>query len=698
MKLNKKETIIVTALISCLILPSMTIFGLEGSNIEPQRNYLLSESPLENVTVEMITNLASHRSDGIPSIRPGGSFTAQFNITNYSSQDLNDFEVDIATNDFGQIIDPLNIPKNTLSINESQLTPEYLIETSDLSGVGSNALDLVILLDQSSSMDEEIDVLTNELIGVIETISNQVPDVRIGLILFGGRPNNSYTNPELVYDLTSNVQDIVDVLSETKAGGGIEPWGDSLWVAQNWLDWREDVVKLLVLITDEPCDGGVMIGDGSMVDYDGPELYQLFEDLHSQDFILCTIIATGDNDLTVKQLTAGAEYTGGTCINLNTGDRVTSDIPEIIGELIVFYAVELDLKIFVDLSFMNDLDEIESLTYTFVVLLDELPPEIDTWTYLSEDFMTDESFINIMCEVKDVTGVSFVEIYYKFNTISFWITANATHTQANTYILSVPLSISSNSIKYYIYTEDWLGNTITSEISEVDLKDIFDLQTIESGKRKEIYLMPNQSVVCRLPGNSIADSYGIMFSDYYDPFDVIAADLNISDIVLNAQSINYKSILIQKNHIIKISLRSQEETSVIVANVIPEMLEFQQKITREISETDAYMFKIDNNFTRDESRGFLADSQVVMTELIVFDANTWEVLDQSYTFTYLPEKEVYVLVYATYHTGEITITFDFVSAIDTYEHYYEETPINFFIIVISIFSFAAIISIIKRRG
>ena len=67
MKLKRKEIIISTAIICCLILPSLAVFGQEGRLIEQQGDLVFSENPLSNVTIEMITDLPSHRSDGIPS-------------------------------------------------------------------------------------------------------------------------------------------------------------------------------------------------------------------------------------------------------------------------------------------------------------------------------------------------------------------------------------------------------------------------------------------------------------------------------------------------------------------------------------------------------------------------------------------------------------------------------------------------------
>ncbi len=59
----------------------------------------------------------------------------------------------------------------------------------------------------------------------------------------------------------------------------------------------------------------------------------------------------------------------------------------------------MDLKLTVQLSHEIELGVREGIEETFVVLLDDLPPEIDTWVYFSEDFLTEELYVNIMSEV-----------------------------------------------------------------------------------------------------------------------------------------------------------------------------------------------------------------------------------------------------------------------------------------------------------
>ena len=699
MKLNKIELLITTAIISCLVIPSLTSFGQEGRIIEQQGDLFLSENPLSNVTIEMITDLPAHRTDGIPSTLPDSTFSVQFNITNYSNQEIRELEFCPSTNDYGIILDPHNLTKDTLEVNESWITSEYDIKATIVSGSANSALDLAIVLDQSGSMGDEIEVLTDQLIGVINEISTEVPNLRIGLILFGGSSSNPYSDSSLVHDLTSDIESIVEVLRHTTAGGGHEPWGDALWVTQNRLNWRDESVKLIVLITDEPCDSGNVIGTyGSTLDYDGPELYELFGSLASDDFIVCSLAASGADSLTLKQLKAVADYTEGTYIEFGYDGPQTSDIPRIIGELIVYYAVELNLKIFINLSHLSDLDIRESVDRVFVILVDDIPPEIDSWAYLSEDFISDEKLINIMCEIKDVTGAAYVDIYYKPGGLSYWIIANASLVFNSSYILSIPYDHSYSTLLYQVYSVDWLGNEVLTDPLTINIIDLENQDIIRPGKRKEYVLLPNQAIICKLLNDGSEISFGIMFSEYLDEFDILAADVNESTLILDNDNESFNFVEVGKGHLVKLSLISQNTNKIMVTNVIPSEIDFGYNTKLNLDTADAYLYKADNNFTDTKARSFVADSQVVQTDIMLFRASDWEYLGTGSSEVFLPEEEIYVLIYAVYHTGEVYVSFDYEDKYTPYEHYYSGAlPFNFWYFLIPLFGMAAIYTMKKKH-
>jgi hypothetical protein len=677
MKMNRKSIVILVLMLVSLFLSSIQVNGIQESvNVVIQTSEE-DTNILHNVAVEMITDLPSHREDKIPSILPDGAFIAQFNVTNLSDIELNSLELTITTNEYGFIMNPTTSTTSTLAKNESWLSEEYIIDLISSSTVVSKPLDLAIILDQSGSMGDEISVLTEDLVGVINQISEDVTDLQTGLILFGGSSSNPYNDDSLVTPLTEDINIIVDVLSNTDADGWHEPWGDALWVAQNRLNWREGAAKLIVLITDEPCDGGNVIGYGGTDDYDGELLYELFASLKSQGFILCTVAASGADALTLKQLEIAAETTAGTYIVLGGEGPQTSDLPDIIGELVVKYAVELDLKIDVSLSHLNYEDTREYREITFIVLIDDLPPEIDTWEYFSEDFFNDDKIVNVLFEVKDVTGVPFVEIYYKFSNVSFWTTTNATQINNDTYLLSLVFTENEEYLSYQAYTEDWLGNDVISEIYTIDLRSVEENSRLYVGKKKELVLVPYQQITLKLIGTEgegltgvQENSSAIVFSETNVGFDILAADIDESTIIIDQDNCTIASFNIEPEHIVKVSFVSSEYVEIHVVNVHKETLEFAQEINRYLGVEDVFLYELDNRINETRERSIVADSQLVQTSILVFDAETWELLIKGSSEVVLPNITCYVLIFATYHTGDIFITFTYDDLYDPWGHYY----------------------------
>ena len=148
-------------------------------------------------------------------------------------------------------------------------------------------------------------------------------------------------------------------------------------------------------------------------------------------------------------------------------------------------------------------------------------------------------------------------------------------------------------------------------------------------------------------------------------------------------------------------LISQNNARVIVANVIPQNLSFEQEISREIDETDALLFRIDNKFSDEDDRSIVADSIVVQTSIIVFNASNWEFISKGASEVILPEEDLYILVYAEYHTGEIFISFDYEDQYTPYGHYWtgatEPMATNYWPIYLPLLCLAVIAIIIKKR-
>ncbi|MHA1952738.1 MAG: VWA domain-containing protein [Candidatus Heimdallarchaeaceae archaeon] len=697
--MKRKEILIAVFVLGLFFISSTTGFGEQ--NREPSTYFVPSQvnNPLDNVTIELVTDVPSRRDDNIPSVLPGSSFAFSFNITNYSGEQLRDTEIFPRTNDYGLVTNNHTSSRSLLNSGESWISSEYIVDVVDDSSGISSGLDLAILLDQSGSMGDEIETLTSELIDVVDSIDEQVPDLRIGLILFGGSSHNPYLYDNLVTPLTHNIEDIVEVLDSTGANGGNEPWGDALWVAQHRLDWREDAVKLIILITDEKGDEGEIVSFISETTDDVLNIYDLYEQLAADNFITCTVAASGSDSSTITRLASAAETTEGTFIQLGGDGPQTGDLPEIVGELIVKYSVELDLKISAVFSYLNDDDAREYKKEIFVVLIDELPPEVDSWIYFSEEYTSDKKFVNIMSEVKDVTGVSFVEAYYRFDNVPYWNTVNSSQVFNDTYLLSIEFSDEQEVLFYLFYCEDWLGNSNLTEVSMIELTKANEYTSLAVSKKMELLLIPNHSIICSLVDNSAQDSFGIVFSEHDAEFNIRVSDFENSQILLDLTNQTMLSFPISRGEDIKLTLTAFELVSVQIAHVVPENLEFENVINRHISETDAFLFAVDNEYDDNYSRCIIADSQIVQTGIYVFNASNWEFLLKNSSEVLLPKGQCYVLVISVYHTGEIMITFNYDSLYDPYDHYYapEATSWPWIFVVLSLGAMVCTYECRRRR-
>ncbi len=700
MILKRKELLILMFVLGCVLQSSSNVLGEQKNDTNSFSVISELTNPLDNVTIELVSDLDTHREDKIPSVLPGSSFEVQFNITNLSDQELQSVEFYPEVNAYGELADNSTTSKSLITTGESWITQEYLVNLIATEGSGStSSLDLVIVLDISGSMQDEIDVLKNDLITVVEELNAEVPDIRIGLVYFSGYgQENPYLNNNKLCPLTSDIQKITNNLADTSASGGYEPWGDALWVAQNRFDWREDAVKLVTLITDEPCDSGEIVGiGGTSTDYDGALLYELFSNYSREEFILCTVAASGANTLTKRQLKVGAEETGGTYIEIGSDGLQTKDLPQIIGEFIEKYTAELDLKLTGVLSYLNSDDIREYKEKIFTVLLDDLPPEIDHWIYFSEDFISDEKFVNIVCDIKDVTGVPYVEIYYKFSFTNFWITTNSSYQGDDRYLLSLHYELDNAQLFYQVYTKDWLNNEILTEVATVDLDGGDEYSEILSNKRKEIEMVPNQSILLSFIGDSDEDSYGMIFTtgDVAD-FSVIVADSNESTIILSESNSTTIVFQIPKSHVLKAQLLLYGYGHIIIANVIPEQMDFGDSSTRILSTEGAILLEIDNSMNDPEERSIMADSQSVQANILVFDPSSWEIVAEGYSEVVLPEQICFVLIFAEYHHGEIDISYNYETENKPYEHYYatEAMPWAYGIMV---FGLIGLVFVIRNR-
>ncbi|MHA1865674.1 MAG: vWA domain-containing protein [Candidatus Heimdallarchaeaceae archaeon] len=705
MIVRKLKKVLIFILIGGMILGGIKINGNietkkitddQSSNFNTSDIYPESQEIEEpEIVVTFDTNLESHRVDEIPSIKSLEQFSFNFNITNINATSAYDVKLNFSINDLGFLVGNDGEEINnacetigTLNGNESYYSQEYKVNITSNKTL-SESLDLVIVLDQSGSMKEEIDILTSDLIKMVNEFSDTIPDLRIGLVLFGGEKENPYLFDELVTPLTSNIEQIVEILENTEASGTVEPWGDALWVAMNQMDWRRYIPNLIVLITDEPGDSGLKVSSN--------DLENLFEELADEKLILCTVAASGSNDLTIERLKLGAEITHGSFVEIGTEEfPSTADLPKIIKYFIETYSFENAFKIFVTISYLtteSDPSSSKMIEKVFRVLVDDLAPEIRTWVSYSEDFKTEKKYINIIIEVLDITGVPFVEIYYRYNDKLTWIIGKATNHSDNSFILSLEYDDRDELLSYYIYTEDYLGNEVVTDVYKAPLGEKVKYTILLPNERLTVHLFENQSTIIYLQAR---ENSTIGLVDSESPINILCLDTKKGILVLDKTKRYFVNFSISPLTVYKIKIWSDIGADINIYNVEKMEFDFQQQIYVDLAYNQSILLHIDNRLNLTEERSILADAEDVELIIIIYGTN-WTKIDSGFYEVILPEIECYVLIYSVYHEGKILVSFDLESKNVPFEHYNNTVTgsYQFLFTLISFISLSALIFLYK---
>jgi len=369
----KKRTITVFIFIS-LIMFSFFVKRIESGTIEEQPDLLTPQSK-DDLQITLTTNVTT--------IGKQGGALANLTLNNTGINPCGDINVDFSLDDDylnftstyqeHQEIALLNID-TSLTLNVEVAINESKIPTNP------NAADVCLIIDGSWSMVDEIDSVKAEIQALIVELQENITDLRMGIIIHGWKEYSEYpSNDSRNYiELTDDAQSVSDFIDTVYADGGVEPWGDALAYIDGW-DWR-NVAKLVILIGDEDCDPGILVGSGSTADYyNGSELVDAVDALKSRGVILNSIrCGNADKSVFVNQYTWVAEYTGGESVDLD--EAINSGFPGGIPDLIEHWTLELEREYYITLSANVSWTELDPPNYdheaqTSVLLtLDIAPP------------------------------------------------------------------------------------------------------------------------------------------------------------------------------------------------------------------------------------------------------------------------------------------------------------------------------------
>lgn len=145
---------------------------------------------------------------------------------------------------------------STLPENLIEQGGELLIEVSG-DRVAATKLDLLLTIDATGSMSDELVYLQKELEAILDRVksANEGLDIRVGLIVYRDK-GDEYVVRDFAF--TSDFAALKADLNKQSAGGG----GDMPEAMQDAMakgldfDWREDAVKVNLLVADAPPHDG----------------------------------------------------------------------------------------------------------------------------------------------------------------------------------------------------------------------------------------------------------------------------------------------------------------------------------------------------------------------------------------------------------------------------------------------------------
>lgn len=119
-------------------------------------------------------------------------------------------------------------------------------------GLRKVGLDVVLVIDTTSSMQFAIDEVKGKLQQLVGTLQRMVPATRVGILVYRDKGDDYVTKWA---DLSFNTQKLIDFLSNITATGGgdwEEDVKDALDAAVHELKWRKQSKRIIILVGGSP--------------------------------------------------------------------------------------------------------------------------------------------------------------------------------------------------------------------------------------------------------------------------------------------------------------------------------------------------------------------------------------------------------------------------------------------------------------
>ncbi len=671
-------------------------------------NGINEESLISIENMEESTNLVIIISQNSTGIGMDSGIEFEISLLNNMSYLMQDITAEVSTSANNiEILPQKRFDFNTL---EGGSTTTFKVNLKATSPDNVKPVDVALLIDASGSMGEEINSVQDELTRLINVLTNEIPDLRIGVIVYGSSTYSEYPtlSSENYISFSKDFDRITSFINDLSAGGGIEPWGDALYLVNSW-DWRETAQKLAIIVGDEDCDPGKVIGeeDPSASWYNGTSLLNIVTELKNKGVTINSVLCEGPDANVEHQFSWISTYTLGEMVYLPELERADDpvNLPKLIEEWTLELSREYSSYLDVDVSWNEDenfFKNSERAHYWMdfsapgIVYFDKILPR--------EDNLYD---VQIFAEVSDHSEISNVVLCH--NGAGNWVSQVMNfNNETNLYDTVITGLAFETNLSFYIEASDEFKNLgVTS-----DFWLIVSLQTRELGEIVKLPVTSEESIVSLIEPEKNQELYLIIYGKSI-----------IEDITVNLMENENQTIILPSSDITtncngsdsyrRILQYSVEEAQLKINLTLPylesySLLEYVW-LSPIVVEGPEYDNNMDNKirthlYEWTLTEGYLAIDYTPSSDLVVFG----EVYHSNWTYIgnfsvlsacKLPNGTYFIIIRATLREGSYRVIIDDnpPNISDWYYAYGSASPGFSLISVLAIFSLMGKLMQKKRR-
>lgn len=659
-KIRFRAVVIIVALSLCIL---------------PIISYLNSENG--NLAHAIPNSVAIDSNDVTISITPNGTTLSEHNslrfqveLTNTLLGSVSDIKID--TNQSSSLI---NLSSSIdLTSNISDIAPLASVSFDIFAELKENIttlpVDLLVIIDASRSMENEIDSVKAKINALTSSLSQEIPNLRMGVIVYGWDLYSQYpfhSGNQLLF--TSDFSAVHTFINSLFARGGVEPWGDALNVA-NTYDWRTGAQKLIIMIGDEDCDPGYIVGYGVQDDhYNGSELLNEVQSLKDKGVIINTVVTNNVDANVANQFGWISRFTNGKSVYLPDFKAQGIELPDLIEKWTLKLNREFFQEFNLSISWQNlALDQFSNFEIS-TFWLDIAPPSIIVSEYV-KTIGLDLYDVEILATVSDFSNISSVILFHN-GSGSPSFTPMISLPNSSYFLAEVKNLSGGTNLTYHIVASDIFNNNGQTGslwvIVETPKMSVGEITTIWAESNDQIcseiefdqntihYLIVSGSVdinsmIVNLlyPGNSNQQTPSVIYTQ-----NVSSTDWKIFFPTVYSSGIHFLNMTIPQDKgsfslsFVWITLTNMSESS---SNV------FTDNITEEIRVKGLEWSAFNGTFfsiTFDFATPLVAIGEVYTTD--------WVYLGQFSavsSFTVSKNATYYVLIWATLRTGEYSVLLD----------------------------------------